>query len=239
MKEEVVNDRVEFGKFSIYNATTYNTLHAQVDSISRQLNNNELFNLKPGPNQITISGLGSSPTDVPVVIFDTLLNVESNKKYQFVLFQPTPDASPKAIIEDQVNEPIPEAGKVKIRIANYAVNCFPDNIDLEFLMFDYNFNAVPVDTIRNISHEFGEFQSYQLMDRSIAASGYLAFTPLNPTTNQPTSETIAGIELDDYINGTWYNVVTLYITEQLSEYGSIVAPNGNRYELTVKLLFYK
>lgn len=238
-KEKAVDDFIVFARLKISNATTYNSLHAEVDSVSMQIHSNSYYKLKPGKNHIAISGKGGSPQDTAVAIFDTVMHVEANKQYEFVLFQPSPENRPTVVVNDQQNEADPAEGFVKIRIANYALKCFPDAMDLELVMFDHNFETIPTDTIELVGTDFQHFNTFRLLDKHIAASGFVGFRPLHPITKEPLGELFSGLELDNHQARSWYKVVTLYVTEELSEFGDLVGSDGNKYIAQVKTLFIK
>lgn len=236
-KEKAADDFQLFGELSISNATIYNTLHAKVDSVEQQLTDGTFYKLRPGLNHVQISGRGSRPQDLPVHIFDTLMRIEADKKYQFFLLQPSADERPIVILNDQKNEPTPAPGKVKIRIANFAKFCLPDVVDVEMIMNDYNYENISTDTIRQADRNFRNFGVYNLLDQRVAAAGSVFFTILAPVTKAPIAGPIYGVELDNYELGTWYTVLTIYIQETPDDYGEMTGSDGKRYRLDVKALF--
>lgn len=183
-------------------------------------------------------GNTSTPTDKPVLIFDTLLNVTTEGTYKFVLFQTDPAVRPTVLINNQENEPKPEPGFMKIKIINLASNCFPGTVDLLMKMFDYNYGDLgDVDVIKSVKATYGEYEIYRMLDHTISDGG-LYFIMLDPATQEPLfTDFIYGPNLLNASTGHFYNVLTLYISEKESATGAITGKNGKQYDVEVKALF--
>ncbi|MCW3467618.1 hypothetical protein [Chitinophaga nivalis] len=236
-KDTAVDDFIVFGELNISNKTTYNNLAVQLEGVDKQLPVSEV-KLKPGPNQLKVWGLSGNPKDKPVAIFDTLLNVTAKNIYNFVLFQLNTNDKPVVIINNQTDEAKPEAGFMKIKMANFASHCFPGKIDVLMKMMDYNYgDLVDLDVIKQVQSGFGSFGKYKTFD-PIMSDGSIIFYVVDPVTQQPLHrDFILGVDIMNYAGQRFYNVITLYMTEKESSRGNFTGDDGKKYEVEVKSLF--
>jgi hypothetical protein len=235
-KETVVDDFIEFGNLSIDNKTTYDILSVQLEGNEKRLPSGEV-KLEAGPNKLKIWGLGSTPQDTPVALFDTVLHVAAKSTYNFVLFQANPDVKPVAVVNNQAAEPKPEAGFMKIKIANLAPNCFPGTVDMLMKMIDYNSgDLVDLDIIKEIKPTFGEYVKYSTLDETIS-DGFIYFFIVDPVTQEPSPDMLLGVDLMNSASQKFYTVLTLYISERESSTGIFTGTDGKQYDVEVKSLF--
>lgn len=236
-KETLVDDFVIFGQLNIENKTTYNSLLVQLEGIDTQLSPKDI-KLKPGPNQLKVWGNTGVPTDKPVQIFDTLLNVTAKNAYNFLLFQVDPGKKPVVMLNNQLDEPAPEEGFLKIKMANLAPNCFPGKIDVLMKMIDYNYgDLVDMDVMKDVKPTYGSFGKYKTFS-PINSDGIIYFYILDPVTQQPLhTDFIYGADIMDYKANKFYNIITLFITEKEDSNGNITGIDGKQYNVTVETLF--
>lgn len=235
-KETVVDDFIEFGNLSIDNKTTYNTLSVQLEGNEKRLPSGEV-KLEAGPNKLKIWGLGSTPQDTAVALFDTVLHVAAKGIYNFVLFQANADIRPVAVVNNQAAEPKPEDGFMKIKIVNLASNCFPGTVDMQMKMFDYNLgDLVDVDIIKEIKPTFGEYVKYSTLDET-SSDGLIYFFIVDPVTQETLPDMIPGVDLMNSSSQSFYTVLTLYISERESSTGIFTGTDGKQYDVEVKSLF--
>lgn len=160
-KETAVDEFQKFGQVYVRNASPHNQLFASIDSFELVVSNT-YTKIKPGTNLLKISGMGSSPPYVLYPLLDTSITIEVDKENHYSFFQPSLDISPRLLLNEQVREAYPATGYVKIKIANYAKHCYPDDMDLQMKMSDNDFNSIATDTIESVKlAEFGIMVNFE------------------------------------------------------------------------------
>lgn len=237
-KETVVNDFIAFGELKIDNATIYGSLHVQLAGNEKLLGMSENIKLIPGPNQLKIWGASSDPKEKPVPIFDSLLQVESNQLYRFLLFQPSLELKPVVVQNNQAAEPKPAAGFMKVKVANYASHCFNGPVDLLIRMVDNRTEEfADLDTVKQVPTAFGGYSLCKGIDQTIS-DGYTAYQVFDPVTHESLyDDIIFGVNFMNNTTKKLYTVATLYIIEKENSRGIITGTDGKKYFIEVKALF--
>jgi len=169
------------------------------------------------------------------LLIDTLINIEENSLRNLVLFKPSESSKAILLENNQDKEPKPEAGLIKIKIANLAPHCFPTTVDVVMKMMDYNYgDEVDMDVIKDVQPAFADYKTYQLFDISYS-DGNLAFFINEPVSNM--SKRTGFADINDYNTGKFFNVLTLMVIEQENANGAFTGKDGKKYSIDVKALF--
>ncbi|MEJ2903549.1 hypothetical protein [Pedobacter panaciterrae] len=235
-KKEIALTAQRFGKINFGNQTLVNPLIIDYNGTTISVGLDLTKNIKVPIGK----GKLSFKDDKGKVLTDTIITVEENGIKNLVLFQPSSEAKPALVENTQENEPKPEEGFMKIKIANLAQKCLPKNVDIIIKMFDNNLgDFADLDTIENVSSNFGGYTNYKTFT-PVTGDGYLIFYIIDSTTKQPLHEGFAGVvDINDYNNGIFYNIITLYINEQTVEASgaNMVGTDGKPYQVQVNALF--
>lgn len=221
----------KFGIMNLTNSTTANPLLISYNDVNRVGDGVDYNNIRipVGKGRLKFKDKAGS------LLLDTLLSTEENSVRNFVLFQPSATSKTVLLENNQANEPKPDAGFVKIKMANLATQCFPNKVNITMRMTDYNYgDEVDMDMIKDVKPAFEGYGKYILFDPSIS-DGSIAFFVTNPLTNREVRA--GGIDVNNYATGKYYNVLTLALVERQNNNGNMTGADGKKYTLEVKALF--
>ncbi|ETZ24753.1 hypothetical protein [Pedobacter sp. V48] len=235
-KKEIALTAQRFGKINFGNQTSVNPLIIDYNGNTFSVGLDLTKNIKVPSGK----GILSFKDNKGNVLTDTTITIEENSIRNLVLFQPSPDTKAALIENNQENEVRPEGGFMKIKIANLAPKCLPKNVDIIMKMLDNNLgDFADLDTIENVSSNFGGYLNCKTFT-PVTGDGYLLFYIIDPITKQPLHEGFAGVvDINDYNNGIFYNIITLYINEQTVEASgaNMTGTDGKPYQVQVNALF--
>lgn len=235
-KKEIALTAQRFGKINLGNQTLVKPLILDYngDTISIGMEVTKNIKVPAGKGKLSFKD------DKGNVLTDTTITIEENSIKNLVLFQPSLDAKPALIENNQENEPKPEEGFMKIKIANLAPKCLPKKVDVILKMMDNNLgDFTELGTIENVSSSFGGYLSYRTFT-PVTGDGYLLFYIVDSATKEPLHEGFAGVvDINDYNKGTFYNIITLYINELATEASgaNMTGTDGKPYLVQVNALF--
>lgn len=235
-KKEIALTAQRFGKINLGNQTLIKPLIIDFNGDTISIETDLIKNIKVPIGKGTLSFKDNKGH----VLADTVITIEENRIKNLVLFQPSSEAKPALIENNQENEPKPEEDFMKIKIANLAPKCLPKNVDIIIKMFDNNLgDFADLDTIENVSANFGGYINYKTFN-PVTGDGYLIFYIIDSTTKQPLHEGFAGVVyIYDPTTEAFFNIITLYINEQPNETSdaNMTGTDGKPYQVQVNALF--
>ncbi|MNK12614.1 hypothetical protein D3C87_306830 [compost metagenome] len=236
-KKEIAIESQKFGKINLNNQTTNLSplaLSFEGGTLSAAEGITKNIKLPAGQGKLSIKDNKGN------LLIDTLIDITENSLRNLVLFKPSEDSKAIFLENNQEQEPKPNAGFAKIKIANLAPHCFPGNVDLLMRMYDFNYgDLVDMDIITQITPKFGDYGIYKTFDTSMSDGNIICYI-IDPITKEPLHSSYAGIiDINDPNTGKFYNVFTFYITEQLADASSanMTGTDGKLYLVETKALF--
>lgn len=218
-KEDYVTAE-KFGFLNINNQTSHSLVIAY--------NNNSLKEGVIADIKIPAGkGLLSFKSTLNKSLLDTLLDVKENQKINLVLFQLSPDVKAVLLENNQAIEPAPEAGYIKIKLANFAPNAFPKPVDVIFYWTDPDtFEGVEGGKVENVTMNFKNKFDVVLFKENTYGVGIKIVD----------SETKNDLLVDGFLTfeGDGKRVFTAYLSESKTNGAAVI---NSDYKVSMRALF--
>lgn len=175
------------------------------------------------------------------------VNVISGNPETFLVFQPL-EGAPVAFLDPrgQAEEPAAPEGYMKVKIANYAGDLLPPDLDIIVLGLNMNMETVELATLESVTNNLGEEQYRQI---PTGGSDILAYT--FKFRNRNTQEIVKNHGDEDYWNQNVFlypdsmfpfpekRVFTIYLRtyEQWGEYPAYIKSGDKFYEVSPEILY--
>jgi hypothetical protein len=198
--------------------------------------NNDLYT-NGGLNNVKIpSGKGNFSFIDPATnksLLDTSLTIEANSVQDLVLFKPSEDAKLILLRNNQQDEPKPEPGLMKVKIADLASKAFPKSVDIVFYALDEEiFDYVPIDTLQNVPKQFQD--GYVVLRTTTSVNDpYLYAKFLDSETQEPLNDAFIPIDSIDPNTYLPLSVFTIFIRDDKDG----LPINGTSDKVSIGVLF--
>lgn len=181
------------------------------------------------------------------VLLEQTVNIIAGSPETFNLFQPSED-SPIAVLDPngQDNEEAAPEGFMKIKIANYASDLLPEELDLVVLGLDENLQTIELATLESVSNNLGQEKYRQV---PIGNGDILAYT--FKFRDRKTQKFIQNHGGTDYWNDNIFiypssmspipekRIYTIYLktVEEWGEYISFIKSGDKYYRIDPEILY--